>query len=99
LLGRKEKAKVANIFHKNQMSLHLLQGIKACDPPLFGLKAKKLQCYYYLHEALFDGVFDLVLVYCFFSKLGIISYLTIVVSFDTNYIIFKTVENFAPKKY
>jgi hypothetical protein len=76
-----------------------LQGMKHVIPPIWfdWFEAKKLRCYYYLHEALFDQVFDLVLEYCFFLKPGIIDYPTTVVAL-TQIILFSEMLKISFKK-
>jgi hypothetical protein len=77
-LGRERESKSCkHLSQTPNKCLYTFARNKACMwSPIFGLKPRNFNALLlYLHEALFDWVLDLVLVYCFFSKLGIIDYL------------------------
>ncbi len=90
LLGTKRKQKLQTSF-TNTECLYTFARNEACDPPylVWLVWSQETSMLLLPSWALFDWVFDLVLVYCFFLKPCIIDYLG---SFDTNYIIFRNVE-------
>jgi hypothetical protein len=80
------------------MSFTPLQVIKHVILPLFGLKPRNFNATTTTFmKLLFDSVFDSVLVYCFFSKLGIIDYPTTLVALTLN-ILFSKMLKISPKK-